>query len=167
MGVEIKLSGKRSVSRRNPVPVASDAFLHTAILTLDTAAYAAGDTLADEVEIPLPAGWDGLAILHDIFVLDEDDQGIAFDCLFFDRRVTTSAKNAAWNTTDSLMRACLAIVRVSSSDYVDLGGNRVASLSNLARFLQAPSGSLFLYTVSQGAPTYSVNGLRIKLGFLR
>lgn len=158
----------RNCDRDHPFPVSSDAYVFTGALALDTNAYAAGDTLADALLVTMPEGWNNLAILHDLFVLDEDDQGIAFDVLLFDRRVTTSAKNAAWNTSDADMRNCLAVVRVTSSDYIDLGSNRVASISNLARFLEVPAnGPLYVYTVSQGSGTYTAAGLRLKLGFLR
>ena len=159
--------GRGPLSRQNPLPVSADLHVFAAALTLDTAAYVAGDTLADALEVPMPTGWNQLAILHDVFVMDEDDQGQAFDILVFDKRVTTSAKNAVWNTSDADLRSCLAIVRVTSGDWVDLGGNRIASVANLGRFLAFNGSSILIYTVSQGTGTYTAAGLRLKLGFLR
>ena len=157
----------QTVGRHWPMPVFSESHIHEETLTLDTSgAYAAGDTLADLFSVPMPA-WP-VAILHEVYVLDEDDQGAAFDLLFFLTKPTVSNKNAAWNTTDAEMRSCRGYARITSGDWVDLSVNRVAEVSNLARFIPVPATRLlWVGTVSQGAGTYTANGLRVKLGFMR
>ena len=166
MSTELKLEN-RPVSHAWPVPVYAESFVQEQQLILDTATYAAGDTLADLFPVVFPESWK-VAIFHEVFVLDEDDQGIAFDLLFFRAKPTISAKNAVWTTADAEMRSCIGYARVTSGDYVDLGANRVAEISNLARFFPIPAtGLLWVGTVSQGAGTYTAAGVRVKLGFLR
>ena len=157
----------REVGPAWPLPVYSESHVFEGPLTLDTAAYVAGDTLADLVKIQLPEHWT-VAILQNVYVLDEDDQGQGFDLLFFDAGPVISAKNAVWNTSDADMRSCKGFARVAAGDYVDLGGNRVADIANLSRLLPLPaSRMLWVATISQGTGTYTAAGLRIKLGFLR
>jgi len=143
-------------------------YVFSSALTLDTSQYAAGDTLGDLLEVTNVVRRAGeRAVLQSVFVIDKSDQGAAFDLVLFDRSVTLSAKNAAWNTSDDDMAFAQALVRVTGSDYVDLGGNRIAQLGELRRGVKPNATSLYLGTVSQGTGTYAAAGLLVVLTFLR
>lgn len=138
-------------------------------LLLDTSAYAAGDVLSDTAILaavaPVPGGSIQLRSVH---VLDEDDQGVAFDIVFFDSLVSLGTFNAAPTITDVNARSLLGIVSVPSANFVDLGGARVATLLNIGLVLKAAAGSSDLYvaTITRGGtPSYTAAGLKLKLGF--
>ena len=144
--------------------------LFQSALTLDTSAYTDLDTLADLVEITRAARGGANAVkLVSVEILDKDDQGIGLDLLFFGATVVLDAKNAAWALSDTLMAGCQGMVQVASADFIDLGGNRVATKRDLGLVLRPDSGtSLFLATrVNGGTPTYTASGLRVTLGFER
>lgn len=138
-------------------------------LLLDTAIYAAGDVLSDTAILagvaPVPGG---STQLRSIEVLDEDDQGIAFDIVFLDSNVSLGPFNAAPAIADAGARSILGIVSVATGDYVDLGGCRVATLKNIGLVLKvlANSSDLYIATITRGGtPTYTAAGLKLKLGF--
>lgn len=156
--------------RGRPLPVSAEPFITELLpLTLDTSgAYAAGEVLADVLTIQLPDNRP--TVLHEIYVLDEDDQGQAFDVLITDALIPSlAAKNATWDATDVNMRKRTSrFASITAGDYRDLGGNRVADVSGLARFVTPDlNGRLYVYTISQGTGTYTVNGLRLSFSFLR
>lgn len=139
-------------------------------LTLDTAIYASGDVLSDTATIAnavVAAG--GRARLRSIVVVDEDDQGIAFDIVFFGASQSLGAKNAVPNISDAATRDAQGHVSIAAGDYIDLGGARVATKAGLDIVLEAASGStdLFLATITRGAPTHTANGLKLRLGLER
>lgn len=136
-------------------------------LTLDTSAYASGDVLSDTATIPaaVPANG-GCARLRSIVVVDEDDQGVALDIFFFAVTQSLGAKNGVPGISDAAARDALGAISILAGDYIDLGGVRVATKTNLDLMLEAAAGSrdVFLATITRGAPTYTVNGLKLKLG---
>lgn len=141
----------------------------TSALTLDTAQYAAGDTLGDLLEVTKVVQRAGdSAILQSVSVIDVDDQGAGLDLVLFDRSVTLSAKNAVWNTSDADMLFAQGLIRVAAADFIDLGGNRIATKPLLGLGVKPNSGtSLYLGTLSQGTGTYTAAGLVVVLSFLR
>lgn len=135
---------------------------------IDTAIYAAGDVLFDTTIIagvvPVPGG---AMELRSIEILDEDDQGIALDLVFFDSQVSLGTINAAPSMTDANGRSALGCVSFATADYIDLGGCRVATKLNLGLVLQAAAGNdLFVAAITRGGtPTYTASGLKFKFGF--
>ena len=137
-------------------------------LTLDTSAYADGDVMADTQTVSNAVRvTSGRAILQSIAVIDEDDQGQTFDILFFSANRSLGTENSTPSISDANARDFLAVVRISSSDYLDLGGVKVATRAGLGLLLEA-SGSRDLYvgTIIRGAATYTASGVRLRLGFL-
>jgi hypothetical protein len=136
-------------------------------LSLDTATYADGDVLAaTQVVTDAVRTAGGRARLESLFVLDESDQGAAFDLLILDSNVSIGTENAAVSVVDADARSILARIPIASGDYYDMGGCRIASLGNLGKMLRAVSGSRDLYVaaVSRGTGTYAAAGIRLKLG---
>ena len=137
---------------------------------LDTSAYADGDVLFAPVEIPGVTLWPLTpALLQSIQVIDESDQGAAFDLLFFRTTVTLGTLNAAPSISDADAREFQGRISVLSSDYYDLGGVRVANLNSLGLLMKTADAkkSFFVGGISRGAGTYAASGLRLRLGFLR
>lgn len=154
--------------REEPAIVATKADLIGVTLSLDTSAYADGDVLAATQEIAnavrLPGG---RATLQSVHVLDENDQGVGFDLIFMSADNALGTENSAPDISDTLARDILGFVRIAAGDYVDLGGSRIATLTNIGLVLEAAAASTSLYVaaITRGAPTYTAAGLKLKLGF--
>lgn len=139
-------------------------------LTLDTSgAYADGEVLSDTMRVKncvrIPGG---RCILHSLMVLDEDDQGAAFDLIFLDANYTIGTPNSAVSVSDINARSIIGRVSVGSGDYYDMGGCRIACLTALNLIMKAVPGDrdLYLATVSRGTGTYTAQGIKLRLGFL-
>jgi hypothetical protein len=138
-------------------------------LSLDTSAYGSGDLLADTQEIAgafLTAG--GYALLHSVTVLDEDDQGVAFDLHFLQNSTSLGTENSAPNMSDANARSnIMCRVPIAAADYTDMGGFRVATVGSLNRMLKAASASTSLYVAAvngSGTPTFTASGLKLRIG---
>lgn len=138
-------------------------------LSTDTSAYASGDLIADTqvitnaVDVP-----GGSGVLHSLVITDEDDQGVAFDVYILQNSTSLGTENAAPSMSDANSRSnFLARIQVSTSDYTDLGGFKVAAFNNLWRTVQAASGTRDLYVAvvnSTGTPTFTASGLKFRFG---
>lgn len=155
----------------NPVnPASAPSELVEVTLTLDTLIYAAGDVLSDAAEVIGAVRLKGgRGILESVVVIDEDDQGAAMDLHFFASNVSLGTKNAAPNISDADLRQSLGHVEVLTSHYKDLGGGREATIRSVGLFVEAAAGSTSIYVqaITAGTPTHSVNGVRLKLGFVQ
>lgn len=139
-------------------------------LSLDTSAYISGDVMADtQVVTNAMRVADGTGILQSIMVIDEDDQGIAFDLVFLSANNTIGTENAAVSMTDAHARDILGVVSIASGDYVDLINSKVASKVNLGLIVKPATGTRNLYVaaITRGTPTYTASGVRLRLGFLQ
>lgn len=141
-----------------------------ATLVLDTSAYADGDVLSVVAELTgFFAAASGSRLLESLVVIDEDDQGVGFDLLFLNATATLGTINTAPSISDADARKIIGRVNVLASDYIDLGGVRVAVLSSINQVLKAASGatSVWIATITRsGAPTYTASGIRLKIGVL-
>lgn len=141
-------------------------------LTTDTSAYASADLIADTQEVAgAVATAGGYAKLESVAVLDEDDQGVAFDIFFMQNSTSFGTENSAPNISDANARSnVLAKVAIATADYFDFGGAKLASVANIGRIVKAASGSTSIYVAvvnGAGTPTYSATGLKLRLGFSR
>ncbi len=154
-----------------PVSVVGKSTHITVELTLDTAIYADDDVLAATQIIPgafREAG--GRSYVHSITVLDEDDQGVGLDLYFLNAELSIGTENSALAITDQSARAMLGggVVSVSAADFIDMGGSRLATKTNVGLMLQAAGGmtNLYIGAVSQGTGTYASGRLRLGLGLM-
>jgi hypothetical protein len=137
------------------------------VLSLDTLPYATGDVLAATQEIanavPMRAGH---ALLHSVVVTDKDDQGAGLDIVFLRTNVSIGAENSAVSISDADAGEILGVIPVAESDFVDLVGCRVATITSVGLSLEAgeSSTSLYVAAISRGAGTYTASGIVIKLG---
>lgn len=138
-------------------------------LALDTSIYADGDVLSDTATLSSAMRVvGGKGKVTSITVIDEDDQGIAFDVVFFKVTQSLGTKNSPPSIADSNARDCLGFVSIATGDFIDLGGVRVACKRDINLAVEANTGSrdLFVGTITRGGtPTYTASGLRLKVGF--
>lgn len=150
--------------------VAGMADLIDVTLSLNTSgAYASGDVLADTQAVTNAVRINGgQARLDSIMVIDEDDQGQAFDLVFLSANNSLGTENSAVSISDASARDILGFVSVAAEDFIDLGGVKVASLKNVGLMVEAVSGSRIIYVaaISRGTGTYSASGVRLRLGLI-
>jgi hypothetical protein len=143
----------------------------TVTLTLDNGnAYADGDVLSATQEIAGAVRNNGeTCILQSVHVTDIDDQGMAFDIIFFNANTSLGTENAAPDIDDTEVLTTIGKVSVTAADYIDLGANQIATVYGIGLPLEAGAATTSLYfaTITRDAPTYTTNGLAIKFGFLR
>lgn len=140
-------------------------------LSTDTGAYTDGDVLADTQEVAGAVREDaGSAILESVSIIDRSDQKIAMDLLFFRTSVSLGTENSAPSISDADAGEYLGRVYVAVSDYIDLGGVSVATLSGIGLVLEAGAASTSVYVAAitrGGTPTYAADALRLRLGLMQ
>lgn len=151
--------------------VAGDTTVVDVTLSLDTSAYASGDVLADtQVVTNAMRVADFGGVLKNLTLVDKDDQGAALDIYLLSANVVMGTENAAPSISDADSASILCRIPVGTSDYIDLGGVKVATLSGLDRAVKPASGTRSLYIAAvngSGTPTYTAAGLVVRLGFTR
>jgi hypothetical protein len=143
-GVEqtIGLPGDYNSSDHVKVCTADDVITLTP--TIDTGAYADGDTLFDAAAVAMARVSGRPVTLQSVAVTDKDDEGATIDLFFFDSSVTFGTINAAPSISDADALKYLGHVRISSTDYLDVGGAKVACVKGIGLVLE-PSGSANIY----------------------
>lgn len=132
------------------------------IFSLDTNAYAAGDVLADTQIIPGAMRMRDLTgVLSGFTLIDEDDQGIELDVVVLSGNVSIGTENAAPSITDASARQILGILNVSSTDWKDLGGVKIATVRNVNLPVKPSEQTQDLYValITRGTPTHTGNGI--------
>ena len=153
-------------SHAQRVVVIDDVFTITP--TLDTSAYAVGDTLFAATEINDVALQSGKPVtLVSVCLIDKDDQKFGMVLHFFDRSVTFGTANAAPSISDADAANLVGQIFISATDWIDLGG--VATLqANFSPIKMKPNATdLYVAATTLGTPTHTSAGLSLKLGFDR
>lgn len=145
-------------------------YARTITLTLDTSAYGSADLVADTQEMADAFDLDGgSAFLESVTLIDKDDQtASAYTLVFLNQSVSLGTENSAPNVSDAnAAAAVIGAIGIASGDWVDMGGQKVASKGNLGLVLQVATGkSLFVALVNgAGTPTFTAAGLVLVLGF--
>jgi hypothetical protein len=159
-----------AIDSSNPLDVSQALKLIDVTLVSDVAILATGDVITDTATIAgavREAG--GTGQLRSIIVIDEDDQGQAFDIVFFGATQSLGAKNGVPNITDAAARDILGHIAVLTTDFSDLGGVRIATkIVADTLVLKAATGAKDLFCsliCRSGTPTYTASGLKLRLGF--
>lgn len=138
--------------------------------TMDISAYAAGDVFFDTTAISGVGTVNGGTVtLNTITVLDEDDQGPTFQMVFLDTNNTLGTINNPPTISDANSRKILGTLSSALGTWVDLGGCRVMTITNIGLVMKcdAASSSLYFGSITSTATTQTASGLKFKLGFLR
>lgn len=139
--------------------------------TLDTNAYGSGDLLFDSTEVANAVRVNGTcAVLQSVTIIDKADQGAAFTLLIADTNTDFGTLNSAPDADDTEAATVIGWVPVATSDYIDIGGAKLACVRNVGLTLKAGAATTSLYVAGvngTGTPTYSDGDLVVKLGFLR
>lgn len=161
--------GQQAAADSLPVVLASDAGdVLDVTLSLDTGIYGDGDVLADTQTLSNAVRVSGgRCWLQSVVALDESDQGFGFDLIFLNANNALGTENSAPNISDANARAIIGRVPIAAADFYDLGGCRVACITNIGLPMEA-SGSrdLYMAAIARGAGTYAADGIRLKLGVI-
>ena len=136
----------------------------------DTSVYAIGDVLFDTTALASVGRVSGgVVVLETVTVLDEDDQAAAqIDLYFLDANNSLGTFNIAPAITDANARSIVGQVSIESSLFKDLGASKFACKPAIGLMMQLnASTSLWVAAVTQGTPTQTASGLKLKFGFLR
>lgn len=169
-GVEALLAAATPAGENHLGSVGGNTSYIDVTLSLDTNVYATGDVMADtQVVTNAMRANDATGILQSIQVLDEDDQGIAFDLVFLSANNALGTENSAVSISDLNARDILGVISVASADFIDIGNSRVATKTSVGMVVKPATGSRSLYVgaISRGSGTYSAAGVKLRLGFLQ
>ena len=140
------------------------------VFTLDTLIYAAGDLLADTQVItgavPIAGG---STVLQSLVLNDKDDQAAAaMTVVLLDSNVSLGTENSAPSITDANADNIVGVVSLVAGDWVDLGGCKVATKTNIGLMCRAASGTTNLYValITAGTPTQTATGITGRFGFV-
>jgi hypothetical protein len=116
----------------------------------------------------------GFCVLESVVVLDKDDVGAALWILFASKNNSLGTKNAAPDISDANAEYIYSAVKIDTTDYVDVGGAKIATLGKynqkLGQMIQADTATTTIYVgvlrASAGS-TYSASGLTLKIALQR
>jgi hypothetical protein len=141
---------------------------------LNADAYDSGDVLFTMTEVPEAVdAVGGYARIEQIVIYDQDDQTAAAWVLYFGAGSTTlAAPDAAPSISDANAIGAsaglgLRGLAVASAAFLDAGGLRIATLSNLGLIVQAAAASRSVYVgaVVTGTPTQATGGIVMDIYF--
>lgn len=168
-GLKVDLGADNDVTvtttATTPIDVSTLLKITNVTLSLDTNAYASGDVLADSQIISACLREnDGTGTITNVTLTDIDDQGQGLDLLFLDANVSLGTENAAPSITDGNAANILGWVRINASDWIDLGGVRLASVPCTIP-VKGVSGAddLYIAAISRGTGTYTASGIVVRV----
>ncbi len=139
-------------------------------VTVDTAAYAAGDLLCEKIEIKVGTG--GNLLLNKVVVIDLAKQNANLNFIFFDSNPasTTFTENSALTIADADLDKITGIVTVEATDYEDFADNSCACVFFDNILLHVKETALYCAVEVGGssAPDYVAAGdVRLRFGLLK
>jgi hypothetical protein len=137
-------------------------------VTIDTAAYAAGDSLAGEITLTNAARTSGgSGVVTDIVLFDDDGEGASLTILLFDAdpAATAIANGAfAWGAGD--MARLIGIVPVATGDWITVNANKICHKSGLGiAFKAVGSANLYAHILINEIKTFTATtdiGMAVK-----
>jgi hypothetical protein len=143
----------------------------TVSLTADTAILAAGDVIADTQVVTNAVSANGAAVMIvSVTLVDPDDQKPAMKLIYLKTNTSLGTENAAPSISDANALNVAGVVEILTTDWTDLGGVSVATLS-LPRPIvtAAAAGTRHLYVAAlnvTGTPTFAGGAIQLETGFV-
>lgn len=147
------------------VPVGSRSAVVTVTPTLDTAAYASGDTLATAILTFASTAFNvgGTGYVESLIVIDADLQSAAGELWLFSTSVTPAAANAAHSISDANALVCIGVIPFGPYYASALNSVSVAKGVGLAFKCDASLAGFYGIAVTRGTPTHTASGLTFRL----
>lgn len=155
-GVSLPVSGGVAL------PVGNKSTEITVTPTLDTSAYASGDSLHTTVitfanAVGVSAG---SAVVDKLVISDHDVQSAAGELWLFNATVTPATANAAHSISDADADKCIGVIPFGP--YFASALNSI-SVAKPGLPIKCAATSLFGILVTRGTPTYTASGLVVTL----
>ena len=134
----------------------------TATPTLDTSAYASGDSLHTAViSFANAVGSSLTGYIEKMVVVDAAVQSQPLELWLFSATVTPAAANAAHSISDADAALCIGVIPSGAYYASALNSVSVAKGVNLA--IKCAATTLFGILVTRGTPTYAAGSLTVSL----
>lgn len=149
-------------SDQSAIPTGSTAVVVSATPTLDTAAYASGDSLHTAViEFTNAVGARLSGWVDKMVIVDAALQSQPCELWLFSSTVTPAAANAAHSISDADAAKCIGVI--SSGPYAASALNSVSVAKGVNLPIKTAATSLFGILVTRGTPTYAAGSLTVSL----
>lgn len=155
----------------NGAKIGGNTVVVTPTITVDTNAYAAGDSIGGKITLTSAMRVSGgTGVLSGLMLVDRANQKPALEIFIFqeDPSAATITNNAAFVfSTDDLK--VIAKVVVAAADWTTMNSKATAELANLNRFVAAVgSANLYAAIVATGTPTFAAStNLQVRFKFLQ
>lgn len=137
--------------------------------TVDTAAYASGDSiLAAAIKVPAASRGDGgNANLMKVVIADAAAQLGALDIIFFNKQPSAQVINTAFTPTAADQKLIVGRISIASGDIVSYTGAKEATKEGnpLLNMKTANSSNLWMALVARSTPTFTALSVQITLLF--
>ncbi|MDP3854653.1 hypothetical protein [Phenylobacterium sp.] len=165
------LIGSRSGAISKSIVSAKDDIRITEVtLTPTTTILAANEVVVDSQMVSACFKVDDAAgVLNSFTLIDEDDQGAKLYVVVLSSSTALGVENAAPSISDSNAANVLGWFAIETTDYLDVGGVKIACIRNIGLAVKAVSGTddLYLGLINgSGTPTYTGTGLKARIGIL-
>ena len=144
------------------IPVGSKLTVVAVTPTIDTAAYASGDTLTPVMtfaDVAIAAGGSGCIV--GLTVVDAAAQSAAAELWLFTASPTVPALNAAWSISDADAATCIGVIPFGP--YYASALNSVSCKSVTFPFVTGATTAIYGVAVIRAAGTYAATDLKFVL----
>jgi hypothetical protein len=137
-----------------------------------SAAVPAGEILFDFIAFEALSAEGRVTMLQDLMLVDkEDNTAWSLTLLFADSSISLGSLNAAPSITDANALKLLGLVQIATTDWIDIGGAKVAFAKNIGLVLEAASGTQcyvagFITAGGTGATFTNASSLQLRAGLL-
>lgn len=119
-------------------------------ITVDTDAYTAGDVVGGLLTFDVASGMGG-GVINRVRVVDEDNQGAAFDLYLFNAVPTTIADDAAFASAVLIADVQKLLCKISIGSYTTLNSIKYYHSAVLNYSYTTDTGNLYGYLVANGS----------------
>lgn len=134
-----------------------------------SSAYQAADAVGGKMIFAGVTSLSKTGVLQSVVVVDEAEQGAQLSLVCFDRDFTATSDNGALNISDTDAVNIVFVVDIPAASYVDIGGSKVVSVSNIGQGFATHNGdAVYCQMMTSGTPTYAAtDDLKVTLFFLQ
>jgi hypothetical protein len=141
----------------------------TAVPTLDTAPYAAGDVLTNACVTfeDIADAHRGSFTINRLLVADAKNVGAPIELWLFgtDVPLSSNGSNQMFALNSNTVATALGVI--GTGPYISAGSNMLSIASNLSLPVKLPTGTLYVVPVVRAAATYLADSLTINLDVTR
>jgi hypothetical protein len=141
----------------------------TVTMTTPSDAQDAGDVIAaTQIVAACTPGNDLPGLLQSACLIDTDDVGVNIKAVFFSANTTLGTEDAAPDIDDTEALTVLGIVDFAAADYVDLGGSKYNTKTNIGLAMVPATGTddVYMALYSPTGGTWASQAITVRLGFI-